>query len=117
MLFEYNIKIIYRSKLQNLKTDALIRIIEFKLINFQNERLRQQHQIILTLNRLNFDNTEFDIKVINDLFYHKVFETNKVDKEYNEIRETIINNKNKLKNITLNKCVISNEIFYHKDRL
>ena len=40
MLFEYNIKIIYRSKLQNLKTDVFIRIIEFKFINSQNERLR-----------------------------------------------------------------------------
>ena len=33
MLFEYNIKIIYRSRSQNLKTDILIRIIEFKFIN------------------------------------------------------------------------------------
>ena len=40
MLSEYNIKIIYRSRSQNLKTDALIRIIEYKLINSQNERLR-----------------------------------------------------------------------------
>ena len=33
MLFEYNIKIIYRLKSQNFKTDAFIRIIEFKFIN------------------------------------------------------------------------------------
>ena len=32
MLFEYNIKIIYRSRLQNLKINAFIRIIDFKLI-------------------------------------------------------------------------------------
>ena len=41
MLFEYNIKLIYRSRLQNFKIDALIRIIKFKFINSQNERLRQ----------------------------------------------------------------------------
>ena len=41
MLFEYNIKIVYRSKSQNIKTNALTRIIKFKFINFQNERLRQ----------------------------------------------------------------------------
>ena len=40
MLFEYNIKIIYRSRSQNLKTNALIRIIKCKLINPQDERLR-----------------------------------------------------------------------------
>ena len=44
-------------------------------------------------------------------------ETNKTNKKYNEIRETIINNKNKLRDITLNKCVITNEILYYKDRL
>ena len=33
MLFEYNIKIIYYSRLQNFKTDAFIRTIEFKFIN------------------------------------------------------------------------------------
>ena len=40
MLFEYNIKIIYRSKSQNLKIDALTRIIKCKFIDFINERLR-----------------------------------------------------------------------------
>ena len=40
MLSEYNIKIIYRSKSQNLKTDVFIRMIEFKFINPQNERLK-----------------------------------------------------------------------------
>ena len=46
-----------------------------------------------------------------------MFEANKVDKEYNEIREIIIDNKKKLRDITLNKCVIINDIFYYKDRL
>ena len=41
ILFEYNIKIVYRSGSQNLKTNALIRMIEFKLINPSNKRLRQ----------------------------------------------------------------------------
>ena len=46
-----------------------------------------------------------------------MFETNKVDNEYNEIREIIINDKKKLKDITFNKCVITNDIFYYKNRL
>ena len=34
MLFEYNIKIIYRLESQNLKINAFIKTIEFKSINF-----------------------------------------------------------------------------------
>ena len=117
MLFEYNIKIVYRPRSQNFKTNALIRIIEFKLINSQNKRLRQQHQIIFISDRLNLNNIEFDIKIIDDSLYHRVFETNKVDQKCDEIREIIINEKNKLRDITLNKCVITKDIFYYKDRL
>ena len=40
MLFEYNIKIIYRSKLQNLKINTLIQIIKYKFIDFINERFK-----------------------------------------------------------------------------
>ena len=66
---------------------------------------------------MNLDDIEFNIKVINDFLYHKIFETNKVDEKYNDIRETIINDKNKLKDIIFNKCVITNETLYYKDRL
>ena len=117
MLFKYNIKIIYRSKSQNFKTDAFTQMIECKPINLKNERLKQQHQIILTSNRLNLDDIEFDVNAIDDPFYHKMFEMNKVDDKCNEIREAIIDDKKKLKDITLNKCVITNEILYHKNRL
>ena len=40
MLSEYNIKIIYRSRSQNLKINVLTRIIKYKFINSQNKRLR-----------------------------------------------------------------------------
>ena len=40
MLSEYNIKIIYYSRLQNLKIDAFTRITECKFTNSQNERLK-----------------------------------------------------------------------------
>ena len=51
------------------------------------------------------------------IFYHKMFEVNKIDNEYNEIREIIINDKKKLKDIIFNKCVIINDILYLKNRL
>ena len=40
MLSEYNIKIIYRSRSQNFKADALIHMTEYKLIDFKNKRLK-----------------------------------------------------------------------------
>ena len=41
MVSEYNIKIIYRFESQNLKINVFTRMIECKLINSQNKRLRQ----------------------------------------------------------------------------
>ena len=44
-------------------------------------------------------------------------EANKVDNECNNIREIIIDDKEKLRDIIFNKCVIMNEVFFHKNRL
>ena len=46
-----------------------------------------------------------------------MFEINKVDNLCNDIREIIINNKKKLRDIIFDKCVIMNEVFFHKNRL
>ena len=40
ILFEFNIKIIYYLKSQNVKTDAFIYIIDFKLNSLENKRLK-----------------------------------------------------------------------------
>ena len=40
MLFKYNIKIIYRSKLQNFKVNAFIRLIKCKFIKIMNKRFK-----------------------------------------------------------------------------
>ena len=69
------------------------------------------------MNRLNLDDIEFDVNVIDDFLYYKVFKANKIDNDCNEIREIIINNKKKLRDIIFNKCVIINEALYYKDRL
>ena len=66
---------------------------------------------------MNLDNIEFDIKIIDNPFYYKIFEINKIDEKCDNIRETIINEKNKLKDITFNKCIITNDVLYYKNRL
>ena len=66
---------------------------------------------------MNLNDIKFDVNVIDNFFYHKMFKANKIDDDCNEIREIIINDKKKLRDIIFNKCVIINEALYHKDRL
>ena len=66
---------------------------------------------------MNLDNIEFDIKIIDDSLYHRVSETNKTNEKCDDIREIIIIGKNKLRDITLNKYVIINDVLYYKNRL
>ena len=117
MLFEYNIKIVYRSGSQNVKADALIRITGSKSSSPNDERVRQQYQIILTPNRLKLDDTEYAINAIDDLIYHRIVIVNKNNEECSEIRDAIAEDKEKLNNITLVKCSMNDGILYHKNRL
>jgi len=46
-LSEYNFKIIYQSKKQNLKADALIRMSDVKSVEANNDQKLYQHQMLL----------------------------------------------------------------------
>ena len=46
-----------------------------------------------------------------------MLKTNKINKEYNNIREIIIIDKEKLRDIIFHKYVIINDIYYYKNRL
>ena len=46
-----------------------------------------------------------------------MFEANKVNNEYNNIREVIIDDKKKLRDIIFNKYAIMNEVLYYKNWL
>ena len=104
ILFEFNIKIVYRLDSQNIKVDALIRIFESRLTNSRDNRLKQQYQIILTPNRLKLNN--IDINEINNSIYYRVLKINKDNKFYNNIRDAIIEDFIKYQSITLSKCFI-----------
>ena len=51
ILFDFNFKIIFRTNKINIKADVLIRMFDFHFEN-NDERIRQQHKIILTSNRM-----------------------------------------------------------------
>ena len=57
-------------------------------------------------NRLELDDKTFNIKTIDDPIYYRVYKSNRTNKLYTKIREVIINDKTKLRGITLTKYSI-----------
>ena len=90
---------------------------ESKPSSLNDERVKQQYQIILTPDRLKLDNTKYVINAIDDFIYHRVIIVNKNNEECSKIRDAIIEDKKKLNNITLVKYSINDDILYHKNRL
>ena len=61
-LSEYNFKIMYQSKIKNTKIDVLTRKVDDFLIIVDDDRLKYQHQIILTPFRLKIHSMKVDGK-------------------------------------------------------
>ncbi len=61
-LFEYNFKIIYQSKKQNLKVDALIRMSDVKSVEANDDRKLYQHQMLLSEGKFKLQSIEVDQK-------------------------------------------------------
>ncbi len=70
-LSEYNFKIIYQSKKQNLKVDALIRMSDVKSVEANDDQKLYQHQMLLSEDRFELQsievNQEDDQKADQDL--------------------------------------------------
>ncbi len=70
-LFEYNFKIIYQSRKQNLKVDALIRMSDVKSVEANDDWKLYQHQMLLSEDRFELQsmkvNQENDQKADQDL--------------------------------------------------
>ena len=115
MLSEYNIKIIYRPGPQNIKADALTRMSGSVPTDPADERLKQQHQVLLPPERLDLDGV--DMNAMDDPIFHRVADANKEDDFCNEVRAAIAEDKAKYKGITLSKCSVHDGVLYHLDRL
>ncbi len=61
-LSEYNFKIIYQSRKQNLKADALIRMSDVKSVEANNDRKLYQHQMLLSEDKFELQSIEADQK-------------------------------------------------------
>ncbi len=61
-LSEYNFKIIYQSKKQNLKVDVLIRMSDVKSVEANDDQKLYQHQMLLLEDRFKLQSIEVDQK-------------------------------------------------------
>ncbi len=59
-LSEYNFKIIYQSKKQNLKVDALIRMSDVKSVEANDDRKLYQHQMLLSKGKFELQSIKAD---------------------------------------------------------
>ncbi len=59
-LFEYNFKIIYQLKKQNLKIDVLIRMSDVKSVEANNDQKLYQHQMLLLKDRFELQSIKAD---------------------------------------------------------
>ncbi len=66
-LSEYNFKIIYQSKKQNLKVDALIRMSDVKSVEANDDRKLYQHQMLLSEDKFELQLIKDDQKADQDL--------------------------------------------------
>ena len=72
---DFNFKIFFRTNKINIKADALIRISDFHFEN-DDERIRQQHQILLISNKM-----QILINLMNedDFTFDRIVQANKRD--------------------------------------
>ena len=77
-LFEYNFKIMYQSEIKNVKTDALIYKVDNFFITADDDRLKYQHQIILTSFRLKIHSMKADGKAF---IYERIQTVNRIDEK------------------------------------
>ncbi len=59
-LFEYNFKIIYQSRKQNLKVDVLIRMSDVKSVEANDDQKLYQHQMLLSEDRFELQSIKAD---------------------------------------------------------
>ena len=115
MLSKFNIKIIYRPGLQNVKVDALTRISGSVPTDPANKHLKQQHQVLLTPNWLELDGAK--VAEIDKPIFYQIAKANKDDELYHEIRTALVDGLTKYKDISLDKYSVHNGVLYYLDRL
>ena len=114
ILSEYNFKIMYQSGPRNVKAKVLTRLPESIPKSEDDARIKQQHQVILTSDRLEIR----VMKVDSDLsLYSRVMKANKASDECFEYRIALAQGKKEFKRVKLASCTVKHEILYFGSRV
>ena len=113
ILSDFNFKIIFRTDRANIKADALIRMSDFHLED-DDERIRQQHQIILISNRMQI--------LINsmhedDSTFDRIVQANKRNELCQKFCKILTANIIVHDDIKLRNCRNVNNVLYMKNKL
>ncbi|SLM35176.1 t18348probable pol truncated-rice blast fungus magnaporthe gypsy retrotransposon [Lasallia pustulata] len=109
-LSEYNFKIMYQTGAKNIKADALTRKPGDKPINEEDDRLKYQHQTILTPDRLKISVLEPDPEApIHD----RILNANRDDEECSAFHKAIANKRKAFNRILMANCSVRDGILYH----
>ncbi|SLM35328.1 retrotransposon nucleocapsid protein [Lasallia pustulata] len=113
-LSEYNFKIMYQTGAKNIKADALTRKPGDKPINEEDDRLKYQHQTILTPDRLKISVLEPDPEApIHD----RILNANWDDEECSAFCKAIANKRKAFNRILMANCSVRDGILYHHNPL
>ena len=113
ILSDFNFKIIFWVDKTNIKTDALIRMLGFHSED-DDERIRQQHQIILTSNKMQILINSMNE---NDFTFDRIVQTNKRDELCREFCKILAANVIAHDGIKFRNCRNVDDVLYIKNRL
>ncbi len=143
-LFEYNFKIIYQSRKQNLKADALIRMSDVKSVEANDDRKLYQHQMLLSEDKFELQSIEADQDLTQILLrsdsesdsdskleskvnqnsveevvsiQNQIIAENWMNQLCFDIQIVMKQNRRTCQNIDLDNCKVLNEVLWKDDRL
>ena len=112
ILSKFNIVIQFQSKVQNVKTNALIRMSNSRFKDENDERHQYKKQILFISKRFEIHVVEFD-----KFIYERILVVNKTNDDCKMYRETFDQNLIFVDEINLRDCQERNDALYYDDEL
>ena len=143
-LSKYNFKIIYQLRKQNLKADVLIRMSDVKSVEANDNQKLYQHQMLLSEDKFELQSIKADQDLIQILLrsdsksdsdlkleskanqnlieeivsiQNQIIAENKTNQQCINIWTVIEQNRRTCQDMSLNNCIVLNEVLWKNDRL
>ena len=112
ILSKFNIVIQFQSKIQNVKTNVLIRMSKFRSKDENDERFQHRKQMLFIFDRLEIHAMKFDESI-----YERIFAINKIDDQCQVYRDVFEQKFTSIKRVNLKHCNEKNDVLYYNNRL